>query len=147
VLIFRKAQFTPLLGIMVLSWMTPVFLPRYPEPRKVPINPRWCSYTKGSAHEGQSSRSSNSVESHMPSHTSSAPLLVPLGCSSPYPLSSFRSNCRGPRSLRYTVVTQSGLNLRQRRRLGLIKDYELEIHYHPGKANMVADALSRKMST
>jgi hypothetical protein len=34
--------------------------------------------------------------------------------------------------------------MRQRRWLELIKDYELKIHYHPGKANMVADALSRK---
>jgi hypothetical protein len=32
--------------------------------------------------------------------------------------------------------------MRQRRWLELIKDYELEVHYHPGKANMVADALS-----
>jgi hypothetical protein len=30
--------------------------------------------------------------------------------------------------------------MRQRRWLELIKDYELEIHYHPGKANVVADA-------
>jgi hypothetical protein len=36
------------------------------------------------------------------------------------------------------------LNMRQRRWLELIKDYELEVHYHPGKANVVADALSRK---
>jgi hypothetical protein len=34
--------------------------------------------------------------------------------------------------------------MRQRRWLELVKDYDLEIHYHPGKANVVADALSRK---
>jgi hypothetical protein len=33
--------------------------------------------------------------------------------------------------------------MRQRRWLKLIKDYELEVHYHPGKANVVADMLSR----
>ena len=47
------------------------------------------------------------------------------------------------KSLKY-IFTQQDLNMRQRRWLGLIKDYELEIHYHPGEANVVADALSRK---
>ncbi|WVZ51939.1 hypothetical protein U9M48_003036 [Paspalum notatum var. saurae] len=47
------------------------------------------------------------------------------------------------KSLKY-IFTQSELNMRQRRWLELIKDYELEIHYHPRKANVVADALSRK---
>jgi hypothetical protein len=47
------------------------------------------------------------------------------------------------KSLKY-IFTQSKLNMRQRRWLELIKDYDLEIHYHLGKANVVADALSRK---
>jgi hypothetical protein len=42
------------------------------------------------------------------------------------------------------IFTQKDLNLRQRRWLELIKDYDLEIHYHPGKANLVAHALSQK---
>jgi hypothetical protein len=39
---------------------------------------------------------------------------------------------------------QSDLNLRQRRWLELIKDYDLGINYHPGKANVVANTLSRR---
>jgi hypothetical protein len=35
--------------------------------------------------------------------------------------------------------------MRQRRWLELIKDYDLEVHYYPGKATVVADALSRKV--
>jgi hypothetical protein len=47
------------------------------------------------------------------------------------------------KSLKY-IFTQADLNMRQRRWLELIKGYDLEVHYHPGKANVVADALSRK---
>jgi hypothetical protein len=47
------------------------------------------------------------------------------------------------KSLKY-LFTQNDLNLRQRRWLELIKDYDLGINYHPGKANVVADALSCK---
>jgi hypothetical protein len=47
------------------------------------------------------------------------------------------------KSLKY-LFTQPDLNMRQRRWLELIKNYELEVHYHPGKANVVAEALSRK---
>jgi hypothetical protein len=46
---------------------------------------------------------------------------------------------------RCNIFTQSELNMRQRRWLELIKDCDLEVHYHPGKANVVADALSRKV--
>ena len=45
------------------------------------------------------------------------------------------------KSLKY-IFTQSELNMRQRRWLELIKDYNLQVHYHLGKANVVADALS-----
>jgi hypothetical protein len=48
------------------------------------------------------------------------------------------------KSLKYIFI-QADLNMRQRRWLELIKDYDLEVHYHPGKANIVADALSRKL--
>jgi hypothetical protein len=47
------------------------------------------------------------------------------------------------KSLKY-IFTQKDLNLRQRRWLDLIKDYDMEIHYHLGKANLDADALSQK---
>ncbi|XP_073030785.1 uncharacterized protein [Primulina eburnea] len=46
-------------------------------------------------------------------------------------------------SLKY-LFTQKELNMRQRRWIELLKDYDLTISYHPGKANKVADALSRK---
>jgi hypothetical protein len=47
------------------------------------------------------------------------------------------------KSLMY-IFTQPDLNLHQRRWLELIKDYDIEIHYHPRKDNVVADAINRK---
>ena len=59
----------------------------------------------------------------------------------------YGENCRiftDHKSLKY-LLTQKDLNLRQRRWLELFKDYDCIIDYHPGKANVVANALSRKM--
>jgi hypothetical protein len=47
------------------------------------------------------------------------------------------------KSLKY-IFTKADHNTRQRRWLELIKDYDLEVHYNPGKANVVVDVLSRK---
>ena len=49
------------------------------------------------------------------------------------------------KSLKY-LFTQKELNLRQRRWMELLKDYDCTINYHPCKANVVADALSRKFT-
>ncbi|GKC22009.1 putative reverse transcriptase domain-containing protein, partial [Tanacetum coccineum] len=47
------------------------------------------------------------------------------------------------KSLQY-ILDQKELNMRQRRWIELLSDYDCEIRYHPGKANIVADALSQK---
>ena len=47
------------------------------------------------------------------------------------------------KSLKY-IFTQKELNFRKRRWLELIKDYDMKLHYHQGKDNVIADALSWK---
>ena len=47
------------------------------------------------------------------------------------------------KSLKY-IFTQWDLNMRQRRWMEFLEDYDFTLHYHPRKANVVADALSRK---
>ena len=42
------------------------------------------------------------------------------------------------------IFTHRDLNMRQRRWMEYLEDYDFTLHYHPGKANVVADALSRK---
>ena len=51
--------------------------------------------------------------------------------------------CSDQKSLKY-IFTQRDLNMRQRRWIEFLEDYEFTLHYHPGKANVVVDALSRK---
>nr|GEW36457.1 putative reverse transcriptase domain-containing protein [Tanacetum cinerariifolium] len=58
----------------------------------------------------------------------------------------YRTNCTvftNHKSLQH-ILDQKELNIRQRQWLELLSDYDCDIHYHLGKANVVADALSRK---
>ena len=48
------------------------------------------------------------------------------------------------KSLKY-IFTQRDLNMRQRRWMEYLEDYDLTLHYHPDKANVVADALNQKL--
>jgi hypothetical protein len=60
-----------------------------------------------------------------------------------YLLGNVVHNYTDHKSLKY-IFTQPDLNMRQRRWLELIKDYELKVHYHPRKANVIVDTLSHK---
>ncbi|GJV52978.1 putative nucleotidyltransferase, ribonuclease H [Tanacetum coccineum] len=68
-----------------------------------------------------------------------------------FAIKTWRHYLYGTKSVIYTdhmslqhIFSQKELNMRQRRRTELFSDYDCEICYHPGKANVVADALSRK---
>jgi hypothetical protein len=98
--------------------------------------------------EGQvisySSRQLRRHEEHYPTHDLElAGVVMALRTWRHYLLGNMIHIYTDHKSLKY-IFTQPNLNMRQRRWLELIKDYELEVHYHPGKANIVADALSRK---
>ncbi|GJW41540.1 putative reverse transcriptase domain-containing protein [Tanacetum coccineum] len=68
-----------------------------------------------------------------------------------FDLKTWRHYLYGTKSVIYTdhkslqhILNQNELNMRQRRWIELFNDYECDIRYHPGKANVVANALSRK---
>ncbi|GKB71588.1 putative reverse transcriptase domain-containing protein [Tanacetum coccineum] len=70
-----------------------------------------------------------------------------------FALKMWRHNLYGTKCVVFTdhkslqhILDQKELNMRQRRWLELLSDYDYEIQYHPGKANVVADTLSRKES-
>jgi hypothetical protein len=98
--------------------------------------------------EGQviaySSRALRPHEINYPTHDLELAVIVhALKIWRHYPMGNRCNIFTDHKSLKY-IFTQSDLNMQQRRWLELIKDYDLEVHYHPDKANVVADALSRK---
>ena len=90
------------------------------------------------------SRQLKSYEQNYPTHDLELAAVV-------FTLKIWRHHLYGEPCMIYTdhksfkyLFTQKELNLRQRRWLELINDYDCSIEYHPGKANVVVDALSRK---
>jgi hypothetical protein len=83
-------------------------------------------------------------EEHYPTHDLELAAVVHTLCTwRHYLLGDVAHIFTDHKSLKY-FFTQDDLNMRKGRWLELIKDYHLEIHYHPSKANVVVDALSRK---
>jgi hypothetical protein len=105
-----------------------------------------CVLMQGGRVIAYTSRQLRRHEEHYPTHDLELAVVVhALKIWRHYLLGNIYHIYTDDKSLKY-IFTQSELNMRQRRWLELIKDYELEIHYHLGKANMVVDALSRKAS-
>jgi hypothetical protein len=91
-----------------------------------------------------SSRQLRHHEEHYPTHDLElAAVVMALWTWRHYLLGNVVHIYTDHKSLKY-IFTQLDLNMKQRRWLKLIKDYELEVHYHLGKANVIADTLSRK---
>jgi hypothetical protein len=91
-----------------------------------------------------SSRQLRHHEEHYPIHDlESAAVVMAFMTSHHYLIGNVVHIYTDDKSLKY-IFTQQDLNKRQQRWLELIKDYDMEVHYHPGKANIVAEALSRK---
>jgi hypothetical protein len=83
-------------------------------------------------------------EEHCPTHDLElAAVVMPLWMWHHYLLGNAVHIYIDHKSLKY-IFTQPDLNMRQQRWLELIKDYELEVHCHLGKSNVIADALSHK---
>jgi hypothetical protein len=91
-----------------------------------------------------SSRQLRHHEEHYPTHDIELVAVVMALCTwHHYLLGNVIHIYTDHKSLKY-IFTQPDLNMRQRRWLELIKDYELEFHYHTGKANVVVDAMTHK---
>jgi hypothetical protein len=91
-----------------------------------------------------SSRQPRCHEEHYPTHDLElAAVVMALQTWRHYLLRNVVHIYMDHKSLKY-IFTQLDLNMRQRRWLELIKDYELEVHYHPGKANVIVVMLSHK---